>query len=348
MQTRKVDIVVIGIGIAGLSFARTMQQHGREVLILERSRAVGGRCATWRHADLAMDYGVPFLHARSPLFWQAVDQLLGADVLSGWPQRVQGNGPTCQPRALDPGVRHAALRGGLNTLAKKLAAANAESLRLLKDSDFGPATAGAMALFGLTPTLPTLSLLACYETPPSQPDWELLLPETSASIQLISNESSKNTAGQKLGLCIQAQPAWSRQRLDSASRLRLGIGRITVPAAENWFVRLPFSIYLGWITVATVANVTSLPDYLKWDGLGIAPEIWMGIVLAAVLVIAALMNFTRRDIAYTAAILWALVGISVKHAAVPAVALPTWITFGLVALTLAAAFFLRRTEKTVR
>ena len=252
MQTRKVDIVVIGAGIAGLSFARTMQQHGREVLILERSRAVGGRCATWRHADIAMDYGVPFLHARSPLFWQTVDQLLGADVLSGWPQRVQGNGPTCQPRALDPGVRHAASRSGLNTLAKKLAedleilresevtslktihggvqlsganfslstqtlvlaGANGESLRLLKDSDFGPSTAGAMALFGLAPTLPTLSLLVCYDTHPARLDWEMLLPETSTSIQLISNESSKNAAGHKLGLCIQAQPAWSRQRLN--------------------------------------------------------------------------------------------------------------------------------------
>lgn len=253
MKTEKVDILVIGAGIAGLSFARTIKQQGREVLILERSRAIGGRCATWRHADMAMDYGVPFLHARSPLFWHTVDQMLGADVLSGWPQRVQGNGPTCQPRALDPGVRHAALRGGLNTLAKKLAegieilresevtniktiqgnfqlsganfslstktlilaAANSESLRLLKDSDFGSSTAGAMALFGLAPTLPTLSLLVFYNTPPEQPAWELLLPETSASIQLISNESSKNVAGNKICLCVQARPEWSRKHLNS-------------------------------------------------------------------------------------------------------------------------------------
>jgi len=125
--------------------------------------------------------------------------------------------------------------------------------------------------------------------------------------------------------------------------LRLGIGRGAVAPAETWLVRLPFSIYLGWITVATVANVTSLLDYLAWDGFGLAPEIWMGIVLAAVLVIAGLMNFTRRDMAYAAVILWALAGISVKHAAVTSVALMTWITFGAVALTLAAAFFLRRT-----
>jgi hypothetical protein len=123
--------------------------------------------------------------------------------------------------------------------------------------------------------------------------------------------------------------------------LRLEINRTVVPMGERWAVRLPFSIYLGWITVATVANVTALLDFLKWDGFGIAPEVWMSIVLAAVLAIAALMNFTRRDIAYAAVILWALVGIAVKHAAVAAVAIPTWITFGLVALTLAAAFLLR-------
>ena len=57
--------------------------------------------------------------------------------------------------------------------------------------------------------------------------------------------------------------------------LRLGIGRSTVSKAETWTVRVPISIYLGWITVATVANVTSLLYYLNWDGFGIAAEVWM-------------------------------------------------------------------------
>lgn len=121
--------------------------------------------------------------------------------------------------------------------------------------------------------------------------------------------------------------------------LRLGIGRTTVSTAETWAVRVPFSIYLGWITVATVANVTSLLDDVNWDGFGVAPEVWMGLVLAAVVVIATLMNVTRRDVAYALVILWALAGISVKHAAVAAVALPTWVAFGLVALTLGVALF---------
>ena len=121
--------------------------------------------------------------------------------------------------------------------------------------------------------------------------------------------------------------------------LRLGIGRTQVSTAEYWTARLPFSIYLGWISVATVANASALLDFVKWDRFGIAPEIWMSIMLAVVLVITALMNFTRRDIGYTLVILWALVGIGLKQAGVPAVAIPTWITFGLVLISLIAALF---------
>jgi hypothetical protein len=128
--------------------------------------------------------------------------------------------------------------------------------------------------------------------------------------------------------------------------LKLGIGRIKVSAAEKWIVHLPFSIYLGWITVATVANATALLDYLKWDGFGLPDVTWMWIVLAAVLMIAVLMNFTRRDIAYALVILWALAGISIKHAAVSAIAIPTWVVFGLVAVTLVAALFVRPGTKT--
>ena len=130
--------------------------------------------------------------------------------------------------------------------------------------------------------------------------------------------------------------------------LRLGNGRLEVPVLEKWAAQVPFSIYLGWITVATVANATDLLDYLNWNGFGIAPEIWMSIMLAAVLVIAALMSFTRGDIAYTLVILWALVGITVKNSGIPAVVIPTWITFGLVALALLIALRRRPALKAGR
>jgi hypothetical protein len=124
--------------------------------------------------------------------------------------------------------------------------------------------------------------------------------------------------------------------------LRLGIGRIKVSAAERYTTQLTFSIYLGWITVATIANITDVLDYLKWDAFGISQFIWMGMVLFAVFIIAGIMNFTRRDVAYTGVILWALAGIAVKFSSVLAVAIPTWITFILVALTLAVALIMPR------
>ncbi len=130
--------------------------------------------------------------------------------------------------------------------------------------------------------------------------------------------------------------------------LKLGTGRTAAPAGERWFVRLPFSLYLGWITVATVANVTSLLDYLKWNGFGIAPETWMWIVLGAVLLIAALMNFTRRDVVYTLVILWALVGIALKFSTVALVATPTWVAAGLVALTLVIALLVPHKKLTLK
>jgi hypothetical protein len=123
--------------------------------------------------------------------------------------------------------------------------------------------------------------------------------------------------------------------------LRLGIGRGRVSNGETWAVRVPFSIYLGWITVATVANVSDVLS-LHGNGWGVSPEIWMVVVLAAVFVIALLMNLTRRDIAYALVLLWALAGIAVKFPQQGIVTVSVWVTFGLVALSLAAALLVRR------
>ncbi len=116
--------------------------------------------------------------------------------------------------------------------------------------------------------------------------------------------------------------------------LGLRSGRTTVPAAERWIVRLPFSIYLGWISVATIANASALLDYLNWTGWGLSPETWTVIMLAATAVIAALMSFTRRDAAYLAVLVWALAGIALKHAATPVIALSTWAVAGFIAALL--------------
>ncbi|MBX3060979.1 MAG: tryptophan-rich sensory protein [Anaerolineae bacterium] len=113
---------------------------------------------------------------------------------------------------------------------------------------------------------------------------------------------------------------------------RLGTGRTAVNRAEQWAVRVPFSIYLGWITVATIANVTILLDFVSWSGWGIAPEVWTVIMLAVAVVVAGLMALRHRDIAYLLVLVWAFAGIGVKQAETPLVANAAWIATVLVAL----------------
>jgi hypothetical protein len=102
--------------------------------------------------------------------------------------------------------------------------------------------------------------------------------------------------------------------------LTLGIGRSKVSLWEKLFAHVPFSLYLGWITVATVANVTDVLKYLNWDGWGLSPELWAVLMLVVATVIASAVVFTRLDVAYLLVIAWAFVGIAVKQSATPAVA----------------------------
>jgi hypothetical protein len=100
---------------------------------------------------------------------------------------------------------------------------------------------------------------------------------------------------------------------------------------------VPFSIYLGWITVATIANATSLLDYWSWAGWGIAPQIWAIIILAAGAIIATAMALTRGDVIYLLVIIWAFAGIAVKHAGDQPVAGAAWAMTVWVAVALAIA-----------
>jgi len=124
--------------------------------------------------------------------------------------------------------------------------------------------------------------------------------------------------------------------------LRLGAGQTKVPAAETWMVRVPFSIYLGWISVATIANVSDVLDFVGWNQWNISDGTWMMGILAVVVGLAGVVNITRRDIAYTAVLLWALAGIGVKFPAQGIVTIAIWVAFGLVALTLAGAYLAKK------
>lgn len=79
--------------------------------------------------------------------------------------------------------------------------------------------------------------------------------------------------------------------------------------SERWFVKLPFSIYLGWITVATIANASILLTYLGWDGMPGGPQLWTCAMLLAAVGIGNWLLFNKGDFAFALVITWALFGI---------------------------------------
>ncbi len=121
---------------------------------------------------------------------------------------------------------------------------------------------------------------------------------------------------------------------------RLGIGRTAISPAERWLVQLPFSVYLGWISVATIANFADVLYLVRWDAWGLDPVQWTVIMLAVATLLGALMAVTRRDVAYLLVLAWAFAGIAVKQSPTILVAMPAALAALLVLLL--AAYSLRR------
>jgi len=70
---------------------------------------------------------------------------------------------------------------------------------------------------------------------------------------------------------------------------------------------------LGWITVASIANVAVALTATGWDGGGVQPVMWAVLVLAVAVLIALMVIVTRKDVAYSLVIMWALAGIMSKQ-----------------------------------
>lgn len=94
--------------------------------------------------------------------------------------------------------------------------------------------------------------------------------------------------------------------------LFLGTGVTDVPNLETWMARVPFSIYLGWISVATVANTAIL---LVKNGFTLLPfpeALYTLLVMIIALVIAILMATKRNDWVFVLVFVWAFIGIGIR------------------------------------
>lgn len=130
------------------------------------------------------------------------------------------------------------------------------------------------------------------------------------------------------------------------------INKETLNTKERILVSLPFSVYLGWITVATIANITTFLVSINWNGFGISEPIWTIIILLIGVAIGTLRSWKNRDIAYGLVLVWAYFGILVKHQAFYNSEYPAIITtliFSIAFLIAAQAnvFLINRSNKKI-
>lgn len=101
--------------------------------------------------------------------------------------------------------------------------------------------------------------------------------------------------------------------LFSLIKINLATGRERFSRREQLFIRLPFSVYFGWITVATIANVAVLLVSLGWDRFGIADTAWTVLVIIVGLLVGGTTAVRLRDLAYGLVLIWAYSGVLIKH-----------------------------------
>lgn len=84
---------------------------------------------------------------------------------------------------------------------------------------------------------------------------------------------------------------------------------LTIKPLYQILIKTPFSIYLGWISVATIANITALLVHLKWNGFGIDPIYWTILMIAIAIVLGIYFILYFKNIAHPLVLVWALWGI---------------------------------------
>ena len=115
----------------------------------------------------------------------------------------------------------------------------------------------------------------------------------------------------------------------------------TVPLAERMLVQWPFSLYLGWVSVASISNFSAVQLGWGFDDVLFGAVLWTQIKLALAGAISAIVILRRDDLIYVLVVAWAAFGIALKQAATPEVS-GAALMLTVLALLLVAAALLRK------
>jgi benzodiazapine receptor len=115
-------------------------------------------------------------------------------------------------------------------------------------------------------------------------------------------------------------------------------------AKSEWlFLRMPFSLYTGWITVASIANISCVQIAMDWDNTGLSAVDWTLLKLAIAGAIGASVILRLRDIPYVLVIAWAAYGIASRQVETPEV-VGAAATLSVLAVLLALSEVVRRSR----
>jgi hypothetical protein len=99
-------------------------------------------------------------------------------------------------------------------------------------------------------------------------------------------------------------------------------------------LHMPVSLYLGWLCVATISNISCVLEHTGWNRWGLTAETWMLIMLAVTGLLAFVIAWQRRDAVILLVLAWALAGIAIKQADSVAVATSSYAIAGLMLVML--------------
>lgn len=239
---------MIGAGVSGLTCARTLSDHGLQVVVFDKARGCGGRASTRRHDDLAFDHGAQYFTARDPRFARWVTAWEHEGVLRRWDGTIVGlrqgqvtPGEGSTPRFVGvPGMsaltRHLAAectlrqsfhveglvveRGGLSLVARDGRREGAFDAVVLA----APAPQTAALAASLSPALSARAETAAYA-----PCWAVMLAFASplplafdgafvadSPLSWVARNSSKPGRPQTECWVLHAAPEWSVSHFDDA------------------------------------------------------------------------------------------------------------------------------------
>ena len=106
---------------------------------------------------------------------------------------------------------------------------------------------------------------------------------------------------------------------------------------QKFILQTPFIVYLGWISVATIANITALLVAYKWTAWSIAPAYWSAAMILIAIVLAVLILRKFKVVEFALVVAWALWGI--YNAQGPAAPMLAKLTAGGIGILITAALF---------